>query len=63
MIYDSHGTPLRRKLGFLRGYTAIRVERVTDLIATSRISCEENTLDDTPELCESGDLAEQKEVG
>ena len=63
MIYDSHGTPLRRKMGFLRGYTPIRAERETDLIATSRIACEENTLDDTPELCEQGDLAKQKEVG
>ncbi len=63
MIYDSHGTPLRRKMGFLRGYTAIRAERETDLIATSRIVCEENTLEDTPELCESGDCSKGKEVG
>lgn len=48
MIYDQHGTPLRCKMGFLRGYTPVREERMEiSAVGGQHIECEINTLDDT----------------
>lgn len=46
MIYDSSGTPLRRTIGFIGGYTPVRKERmVTDAIASDRIDPQEPSED------------------
>ena len=55
MILDAHGTPIRRKMGFLRGYTSVKDERMeANAIGSSFIRQVEEPEEDEELLRELG---------